>query len=441
MAYEPNTVDAFLQHRTTERSGAFLKDWKKNTPPKIDTWMSCRRMPIALWQHPFPKVVVRDVSGESKTEIWGGQYNCWETEDILKTQYHRNDDGSRRKFPKRCPQCRLVESVRDMIEEGQLDWLAKIFTFEGDDDKRVIHAGGICGMFNDRDLEDEKKEQMKKAGIRLTVPRGGSGQAAWMENGYAKCSYLFLVVDNNNVAGGLQKTIVPSLLGDKVKEVVNDTISSLGDEEGNPWMHPYAIQWEHRPSETEFQKKYKARRMEKLPLTDEIAQLIRGEVPDLSMDLAPFNMATMRAFLEKHALIDLPWDFIFDVEKPAAAAKESPKPQGRPALPGGPARGAQARQPAPAADIPDEEPETVSSEAGEEEDECPACHKTEAGGCPHFACDGLNGEGGCGEPMLESDAKCAACGFVYREEAPTPKPTGRKRSTATKETGTKPPFA
>jgi hypothetical protein len=391
-----NSIDSFLRHRTSGRSGGFLSSWrKKDQTSKIDIWMHRKRFPVALWQHKLPRLFVKTDkdTGENITLIWSQTYNCYESEKVLTNQYLRKNDGTREYPPEICSVCRLIETVRDMVDEGQLDWTKTIFRFQGDKDIRLIHAGGIYNGFNAEkdDMTSEDKVKLKSAGISL--------MDAWQENVYAKCNYVFCIVDNSNPSNGVQITTETSMLGDRVKEVINDTIESLGAEDGNPFIKPYCIQWEHRPSEREVQKKYKARRMEKYPLTPEIADAINSDPPDLTQVLHPFNRKTMRAYLERHCLVDLPWDHIF-----AGTSDEEEE---------GPAQRVGSIALPPAA-----------------EERCSACGKTEATGCQHVACDHLLPDGTeCGAPMLPNAAKCDACGHVYRVELPSPAKTGRKRST------------
>lgn len=408
MARELSTVDEFLNHRATERSYGYLKNWKDNNPPEINVFLHVRRMPVVLWQHSFPKAFVRENKETKRSErvVWGSQYNCREDEDVLKRQYHRNDDGTR-KFPSlKCPMCRLIEHVRDLVEEGHMNWLTPIFRFESDESVTMIHAGGIFGMFKD-DLEDEDRKAALAAGIKF--------KEAWKETAYSKCMYVFCVVDVNNVQEGVQVATVTNLLGDKVKEVINDQKKSLGMEAGNPWLTPYCIQWEYLKHEAEFQKKYKARRMDTIRLTEPIKKLILSDPPDISAVIAPFNLVTMRAYLEHHALVKLDWDYIFKV--PKLKDDESGNTTD------------------PVAELPGATPVTIPTDVAD--GDCSECHKTEAQGCPHVACDK------CGQPIMPTDAKCKHCGHVYIIEAPPPPPpppTGRRRRTAGAETGSKPPF-
>lgn len=421
MAYEVNTVDEFLSHRTTERSAGFLKNWKDNNPPELNTFMTVKRLPIILWQHPFPKAFTRENKETHKQErvVWGGQYNCRESETVLRRQYHRKDDGTRKHPPIDCPQCRLVELVRDLVEEGQMNWLTPIFKFEGDDDTRIVHAGGIFGMFKKDDLTDDEIKEAKVAGIRF--------DEAWMENSYAKCNYVFCIVDTKNVQDGVQIATVPALLGDKVKEVINDRKKSIGSEAGNPWLNPYCIQWEYLKHEAEYNKKYKARWIETQPLTDPIKKLIYGDPPDLSNVIAPFNLVTMRAYLERHCLVELDWNYIFDVpqlEEDKVGNTTEPT----------------AELPGERETVTGEVSSTTARAATPAEEVCTECGLTEAAGCKHVACT-------CGKPIFETDAVCKHCGKVWIASAappppPEPAPTrGRKRrGGGGTETGSKPPF-
>lgn len=415
MAYELSTIDEFLKHRASERMSSYLKNWKDNNPPEINVFLHTRRNPIVIWQHPFPKAFVRENKETKKPErlVYGGNYTCREDELVLKRQYFRKDDGTRKHPPTKCPMCRLVEHVRDLVEEEQMDWLTPIFRFNGDEESRVVHAGGLFGMFKD-DLDDDQRKAAIAAGIKF--------KDAWQETSYAKCNYVFCVVDVANVQDGVQVATVTNMLGDRVKEVINDRCKSKGSEAGNPWLNPYCIQWEFLKHEAEIQKKYKARPMD-IPLTGPIKALIYGEPPDLTGVIAPFNLQTMRAYLEQYALVQLDWKYIFDVP-----LLEDDR---------------EGRTVDPVAELPGET--RMESGAVEDPDVCPECGKTEATGCPHEACT-------CGKPILPTDATCKHCGKVWIVAAippppPAPVPAtgrGRKRTAATpgggKETGDPIPF-
>lgn len=417
MAYEVNSIDEFLKHRASERYSSYLKNWKDNNPPEINVFLHTRRNPIVIWQHPFPRAFVRENKDTKKTEriVYGGNYNCRESEDVLKRQYHRKDDGTRKFPPVLCPMCRLVEHVRDLVEEEQMGWLTPIFRFDGDEDSRIVRAGGLFGMFKKDDLSEEEIKEARGVGIKF--------DEAWQENSYSKCNYIFCVVDVANVQDGVQVATVTNMLGDRVKEVINDRVKARGGEAGNPWLNPYCIQWEYLKHEREIQKKYKARPMD-IPLTEPIKALILGDPPDLTSTVAPFNLQTMRAYLEQYCLVKLDWKYIFDV--PLLEDDKTGKTTD-PALP--------------------EEASSSSSSvstAVAQSDACTECGKTEATGCLHVECT-------CGKPILETDATCKYCGKVWiaapppLPPPPAAPPTGRGRKRATvpggKESGEKPPFA
>jgi len=418
-AYETNHIDQFLKHKTTERGGQFLKKWTDRNPPEINTFLHMRRLPVVLWQHPLPRIGVREdkQTRTSKRYVYGGNVNCREDEAILRKQYHRDDNGLRKAAPVKCPICRTIEFIRDLVEEDRLDWLTPVFKFAGDDESRIIHAGGIFGAFNDDDLSEEEIRQIKSIGLKMNE--------VFQEKVYSKCNYVFCVVDADNVGDGVQIATVTNLLGDKVKEVINDKMKSDGSEAGNPFLVPYCIQWEYLKQEADIKKRYKARPMTRFAMTPPIEELIKSDPPDLSGVIAPFELATMRAYLEQHCLINdrMDWDYIFKVKIDPEEEKNA-KPVGE--LPGA-----------------DEEPEKIAAGTDAPGDDlCPECHKTESAGCPHAMCD-------CGKIILASDPKCKHCGKVFVAEPavpPPPPPTsGRKRGRrgvgAGTDSGDKPPFA
>jgi hypothetical protein len=322
-AHEMDSMDEFLNHKSTDRGGSFLGNWKKDG--KIVVWMHRKQMPVAVWQHKLPKIVVREEGDddESVTHVWTGEYVCHEDEAVLKKQYKRDrESGEREVPPRRCPVCKLVEHVRALVDEGKIDETAELFRFEADDDDetRVVHAAGMYGGFpkNLKEATDEQKEAFKKAHIRLSD--------VWAENGMAKLSYVFAVVSDEDVGEGVQIAKETGLLGDKVKDVIADAMESLGREAGNPQLNPFAIQWVYLENEKEFGKKYKARRMENIKLTPEIDKAISGPKPDLSGVTAAFEIDTLKALLQRAYVGPkqaIPWDELF-VKPVKGAADEEP---------------------------------------------------------------------------------------------------------------------
>lgn len=405
-------IDDFLSHRTGGGRGAYLKNWKKDG--KVNTWLHTECLPMAVWKHTgFPRFVVLEdkTAGDQIAHVWSGDYVCYETEDVLKEQYKLDSKGNRESPPHYCPLCRLVDYVRRAVAAGRIPWYKPVFKFEGDVAKEtlVLHAGGL--FMGRNQIEDLDEEEVKVARDKYGV----NVKELWKENCFASAQYLFVVVDDAHPESGLQKSFQKPSLGDAVKDVIAKERESDGIEDGDPTINPYAIQWQYRKDE-EPKKMYTALRMRKLQLTPTIEKLIRGPAPELRGDIRPFNVVEMRALLEQHALVKLPWDDIFKVEarqeeesepserrptvgsskkaaakgrksdaeiediepKPSMNANKAPKEDARPAAGKGPKkRGATARGP-----IPDDDDEHAVA--------CEKCDKAmwdDGHECPHEGCD------------------------------------------------------
>lgn len=365
-------LDEFLGHTSTARGGGKILNWKKRNPAQIDTWLHTRSSIIALWRHGWPRIVEIDRDGEQTREVWGGNFNCWESEDVLKRQYKRTDNDDRLAPPQVCPICLLLEYVRGQVRAGKLSWVEPVFRFEGDDPEaaQVLTAGGLYNAFGG-DLSRQEVADLRRAGIRR--------DEAWKQSCMAKCSYVFSIVDQTEPEKGVQTAIETTALGDAVKRVIRDQIDALGANEGHPLKHPYAIRWQYKPNEVEFSKKYHALAMPKVVLAPEIRELIfDSPAPDIGAIVGRGNVASLRAVMESHALIDLPFDRLFA----AAEAQE------------------QAPSPAPAA-------RRAKAPAKAEPKE-----PTYPPGTVIMPCDA------CGAEMAETDDTCWKCGAKYELDAP-----------------------
>lgn len=389
-------LDEFLGHKNAERgSGSKILNWKKNTPPLIDTWLHTRAPIVALWRHGWPRVAEIERDGEKVKEVWGGNFNCWEPEETLRRQHRRADDGTRLSPPRICPMCLLIEHVRDEVRAGRIDWLTPIFEFEGDDPKQtiVLSAAGIYNGFNG-ELSRQDIADMRKAGVRR--------DEAWKQNSVAKCSYVFSILNHATPEKGVQVAIETTALGDAVKRVIRDQIDSLGETDGNPLRNPYAIRWEYRPNEQKFDQKYRALAMPKLALTPEIEELITSNPPDVSQLIERGNIGALRASMEAHAKIQLPWDRLF-------AAAEAESGLSRPMV-NVPERVESKQSPAPA------QTRRAQKPAEKTQPDYPP-------GTVLIPCDACNAD------MAETDDTCWKCGAKYElDDAPaaTVKPSPAK---------------
>jgi len=388
MATEFDDFDAFRNHKGGGGGGGGkrLKGWKEKG--KLDAWLHTQRLPVGVWRHSFPQLIVkedRDTRDVIKL-IFPTSLVCHESEAVLKEQYSRTPDGEREVRPESCALCKMIEHVRGMVERNEIRWTDPIFEFKGATDPRqniTLRAGGIYNAFGSKKLSEADKADMKKHGI--------FGSEAWKQNAMPKLSYVFPLVDNNDVASGVQVTTESALLKDKVVSVINKEMESDGAEDGNPTIRPYCIRFVYRADATDFKEKYDALPLRKVQLSAEIERLIRAEPPDLSMFTSPFNASTVRSNLERHALIELPWDDFFgDVQADAdersdADERPSEREMAKPKV--------------------ESEPPKAEAKAGRKK--TPPAPKDEMGD----PCDD------CGAPMGKRDSVCKKCGAKYEVDA------------------------
>lgn len=381
-------LDAFLGHRTSSpRSGGNTRtiNWKKRDPAEINVWLHTRAPYVALWRHGWQRIVEREKDGEKVREVWSSPFNCWESEETLQYQNIRSDDGRRKVQPKVCPLCRTIETVRNMVIDGKIDWLEPIFAFEGDDpSKRVVLTA--TGLFNGwpKEMDRQQKLDMGKAGLRLTE--------TWKQNAMPKCNYVFTIVDHDDLDSGVQIAIETTALGDAVKRVINDRMKDVGTEEGNPKKNPYCINWEHNPKAKRFDEKYVARIVSRNKLTDEIEELIKSDPPDLAQLIERGNIAQLRTSMETHALIKLPWDDIFGPAEQQSGSAPRPRIEDEPKAAPAPAR-------------------RTRGAAAKEEPKQPVYPP----GTVTLPCDA------CGATMAEHEDTCWKCGAKYElDDEPKP---------------------
>ena len=306
------SLDEFLNHKTNDSSDTTFLRWNKRQPPIVDIWLHTAAKIVGVWRHNWPRVVERTDrdTDEKSLVVWGSNWNCWEPESVLKSQYFRDSEtGERRTPPTICPVCLLIERIRRAVLENELDWTTPIFQFDATDSKesRALHAGGIYNAYGRKELTREEIADLKAHRIYRTE--------AWRENMTAKCSYVLRVVDNDNPGAGIQVSIEGSGLGDKLKAAIKARQKALGVEAGNPQRTPYCIQFEYLPNETRFDNKYNVIPMDRIALTPAVRALIIDEQPpDISHLTKPGNPKKLRAEMESHwcgpdGLID--WDEIF----------------------------------------------------------------------------------------------------------------------------------
>ncbi len=446
-----------------------LSGWKdtKKGKGQVDTWLHTKCLPLTVWRHPFPMIiVVEDKKTRTKVaHVWSRNQTCHETEDVLGKMYWRETKGdptsARTAPPERCGMCKFAEWcwqqcwlwlslhrwAAEKTEDGEetaagkwvlnkagkaakeagkplgLDPCSVLFKFTSEADSSentTLHVGGFCGLFGrkDEDMPADLSKAMLAHKIRASE--------AWKENCMVKARSVMCVVDNDAPEKGVQISEETKDIGEKVKEEITKVWEGS---EIDIQKRPYCIRWNYDRSKG-MSKQYWASAMMKIKPDPRILKAIRGEAPDLSNIKEPFNQQSMRAIFERHCKVEgVPWDDLFpsrEQEKKWSAEDE--------------AEAKKARRPvadddedeAPEEDDAEEEDEDSEDEEedSDDEDEDDEDVETDDEGEELVKCDS------CGKPHKISAAKCPHCGHKYdveeepEDEEEEDKPRVRTRAEA-----------
>lgn len=379
----------------------------------------------ALWQHGIPRVRSWEdrETKETRWQIWASDpWNCHEEEAVNLSRNKRDDEGQLKVPARVCPVHLLIEHIRDEVAAGRMPIEAPLFRFklpddyvpgDGDVTQLTLSAGGFAGLLDDKKLPESEMARLKKLRVDF--------RSAWKQAAEAKCKYVFRVVDNAAPEAGIQIAIETSLLGDKMKEAIVARRDRLGKEDGNPILNPCAWRWTAHPKALEINKRYAAVELategkEARPLTEEIREAINRDPPPIDKLRAPGNPTTLRAQLEKAALMKLPWDRLFEKAEEAyskLASDEADFPFGGEDEDDGDEK----KEPAGRApEVGRSEPAASSGRRRVAEPE----PKEEPAGDP---CDK------CGAAMTATQTVCSSCGQKYELEPdePAPKETAVER--------------
>lgn len=112
-------LDAFLTH-TTRDEGArvYGAKWKKRVPPVLNAVLHQHGRIQALWRHNWPRIWERKDrdTGDVTREVWGGNWNCFEEEEVLKARKERDERTGRMIKPfAACPICLLGDRIYQLV--------------------------------------------------------------------------------------------------------------------------------------------------------------------------------------------------------------------------------------------------------------------------------------------------------------------------------------
>lgn len=409
---EFDSLEGWLGHKSRGGGGGkFFSKWKEKGSAQV--WLHTQRLPLAIWRHPFPMYVVvkdKDDKDIEVKHVFSKKFVCHEDESVLTHPWRDKNTGEREHPPKRCGLCKFNDWLWMQIlawldthtwDNDEKEWkenkkgkgegidpCTKIFEFESeakDSENVTMYAGGCCGFFGLKELPKEVSLAMKAKKIR--------GDEVWKQNASVKCESVMCIVNNDDIAAGVQIAVETQALGDKVKEEIQRVWKS---NEINIQKQPYVIEWGYNEKEI-FSKKYSATSIMKIKPSDRVLKLIRGEAPDLTELKKTFDQQKMRATLEEHCLLeDVPWDDLFPSEKQEREwAKEDAE--------------AEEEEKKPSREPGDDEEE---DEAGnDDDDDSESDDKDKDEDDEMVACDE------CKKPIKLSAKKCPHCGHKYEDDA------------------------
>jgi hypothetical protein len=420
-------IAGFLKHTDDSgSSGQWLKSWHKGGKGEIIVWLHTRAPIVPCMSHSFMREdeYTDKQSGKTVPTLRYPRYISPDPEVIHRNQYFRNEDGTLQIPPDLDPFLLLREWLR-LADHLPLE--EPIFKWNDEKNRKVVvwERGELSGL----------------------VKRGQNNFAHSIDT---KIEYVYVMVNNDDIAAGPVLAREGKLLSQKISEVISFQQKQLGDVEGDPLQHPYAflLTAQEAPSPMNIYKAHKAE-PQRAPFTDEVWNQIASEdFPDPLPHGQPAegDMAKIRADFEAVAQVELPFDAIFSedpqerrsVMRPQASRRAPPR-QSKAAE----ARGdVAAKPPLPVAGKPAAAPATTAKPVANQPVSQPAAgpqirrKKVEPVAPPPaetIPCDD------CKKPMLATDTKCANCGAEYEPiedeaaaPAPAPAPVAAKPKTTTK---------
>lgn len=326
---QANTMDfeTFMTYEGAKGGGGgFLSGWKKNEKGpngtgSVTVFLHTVSWAVAFWLHNWPRLVeLEDKETKEKVlKIYGQRWGCHEREVMCQKQHFRDKVTHRREYPPEvCPICTVVDTIGALYLTGKIGLTTPVFHFEGTTESVTLTVGGLFGRYGSKDLKPTEIRAMRTARI--------SRDEAYKEDMRAKLKYLFLVVDPHHPEEGVQKAFEGQALTNAIKKAVVDTRKRLSTkgraEHSNPVVYPYPFEWGYDDSK-DFADKISVVALQEdsgtYAVPDDVLKLIKGEVPDISRDIAVGNCFELRGQMEAHVCDDvkkfLDFDAIFGEAK------------------------------------------------------------------------------------------------------------------------------
>lgn len=347
-------LKSFLSGSLDGGGGEWVGDWKKEDG-QITFWIhpECDLASATYFTHSFFRTKTYDARADEPeaTKVRWYKFVCCDPDRTAGGSRWYEKDGYRQNPPVVCPIDFLMEWVSVEIVAGRLDWKTPIFEFRGDDPKgdRIIHAGGMLGLFDEkhRDMTKEKLQDLRKGRIDVS--------SAFQEDLRARGGYLLAVIDDDKREFAQKYAIqgtgnplksLPGMFKEAIKMVmkgyrVDDptTGQRVDIPPANPLERPFRFSYLQPPPDPKTGKpkgfgEYRVAPLNRQP-DKKIREIMALPCPDLTDDRAKGNCPELRMIMEQHCVYKpLPIDSFFERADKAGLMKprdERPKkpPPGR----------------------------------------------------------------------------------------------------------------
>jgi len=385
-------VREFLQRRREGASGGsdWLPDWKERK--RIDVWLHRTAPIVPRFTHQFLAEDEVEDEGRKKKILRYPRFISPDPDIVHRNQYFRDRET------------KTYLNVPPDLDPFLLlrEWLRLV----------ADHIGLDEPVFEWHDAKKRQKVVWPRGILSGLEKRGRNDFGVSLDT---KIEDLLVVVDNDRPGDGPRILSATKMLGDLISEEIGNQMESLGEEEGDPQVSPYALRFAFDKTESPMNM-YKVFRLDprKCRLTEEIEAAISAEeYPDVVQYTKPGkdDLVKVRALMEAAAVVELPLDRIFseDPEERASVMRPDGAAGKKRARYSGGGKPAAAKEKEPEDDDADEEqkPAPRGRRRVVKKDPPPPPKKKKEPEVEMIDCDE------CGKPMPAAAQKCPSCGTEY----------------------------